>query len=92
MAVPQATAGHFNLLYFAAASSFTKKQSEAFPAPLKATELFDFLEKQHPGFKEKVLNSCMLTVNLEYVDLEEVSGIVIKEGDEVAIIPPVSSG
>ena len=44
-----------------------------------------------------VLESCAVTVNLEYVDVEEENGreragVVIKEGDEVAIIPPVSSG
>ena len=44
-----------------------------------------------------VLGSCAVTVNLEYVDVEEEggkekAGVVINEGDEVAIIPPVSSG
>lgn len=44
-----------------------------------------------------VLDSCAVTVNLEYVDVEEEggkekAGVVIQEGDEVAIIPPVSSG
>ena len=61
--------------------------------------------------KRKVLGSCAVTVNLEYVDIEEdgkeeggneeeekeegkkrKKGLVIKEGDEVGIIPPVSSG
>ena len=46
-----------------------------------------------------MLSSCAVTINLEYVDIESdpehgVSKIdqVIQEGDEVAIIPPVSSG
>ena len=44
-----------------------------------------------------VLDSCAVTVNLEYVDVKEDNdkekvGVEIKEGDEVAIIPPVSSG
>jgi len=39
-----------------------------------------------------VLDSCALTVNLEYVDLDDLEEEMIKEGDEVAIIPPVSSG
>ena len=46
---------------------------------------------------EAVLNSCAVTVNLEYVDVEEdggkeKAGVVINADDEVAIIPPVSSG
>lgn len=88
MTTPQ---GKFKLLYFAAASSFTKKQSEELPAPLRITDLFAELEKKYPGIKAKVLDSCAVTVNLEYIDLEE-SSAVIKVGDEVGIIPPVSSG
>ncbi|KAF1990438.1 Molybdopterin synthase sulfur carrier subunit [Aulographum hederae CBS 113979] len=94
MASAKAPANHFSVLYFAAASSFTSKNSEHLKAPLKASELFAALERQYPGFKEKVLNSCALTVNLQYVDLDEEGdrNITIQEGDEVAIIPPVSSG
>jgi len=64
------------------------------PAPLKASELFDTLETRYPGMKQKVLSSCALTINLAYVDLEDEKDkeVVIKEGDEVGIIPPVSSG
>lgn len=88
---------HFNLLYFASAASFTKKNSEVFEAPIRASDLFDLLEKRYPGIKDIVLSSCAVTVNLEYIDLDvdeeaHESRLVIKEGDEVAIIPPVSSG
>jgi molybdopterin synthase sulfur carrier subunit len=90
--------GCFTLLYFAAASSYVDKSFEHLQAPLAATELFVELEKKHPGIKDKILDSCALTVNLDYVDLEDELAkspevrLVIKEGDEVAIIPPVSSG
>lgn len=84
-------AAKFKILYFAAASSFTKKQTEELPAPLRISDLFNELEKKYPGIKEKVLDSCAVTVNLEYVDLEE-NTVVIKDGDEVGVIPPVSSG
>lgn len=84
--------GHFSLLYFASASTFTKKASEAFPAPSSPVQLFETLEDRYPGIKERVLNSCALTVNLEYVEVNADESDIIKEGDEVAIIPPVSSG
>ncbi|MCJ1388534.1 hypothetical protein MMC18_001381 [Xylographa bjoerkii] len=91
--------GSFTLLYFASASTFTKKTSEYIPAPLKASTLFETLEERYPGFRKRVLSSCAVTINLEYVDIEgvpeeDMSGAdqVIQEGDEVAIIPPVSSG
>ncbi|KAF1350176.1 Molybdopterin synthase sulfur carrier subunit [Delphinella strobiligena] len=92
MSSQKAPAGHFTILYFAAASSFTKKQYEHLPAPLKVSALSEELEKRYPGIKNKVLDSSALTVNLDYVDLEEAKNATIEEGDEVAIIPPVSSG
>lgn len=96
MSSTKAPAGHFLILYFAAASTFTSKTSEAMPAPLRADHLFGKLEERYPGIGEKVLSSCAVTVNLEYVALDEDdaagAGRQINEGDEVAIIPPVSSG
>lgn len=97
MSSPKAPAGHFTLLYFAASSSYTRKEHDFLPAPLPVDRLFDKLEEMYPGIKEKVLSSSAVTVNLDYVDLEEeagngAKGMTISEGDEVAIIPPVSSG
>ncbi|EKD11883.1 uncharacterized protein L3040_009035 [Drepanopeziza brunnea f. sp. 'multigermtubi'] len=90
--------GHFKILYFASASSYTLKDSEVLPAPLPIAKLFDTLDERYRGMKGKVLESCLVTVNLEYVDVPEVAHVetasdyIICEGDEVAIIPPVSSG
>jgi molybdopterin converting factor small subunit len=94
MSTSKAPAGHFTILYFATASSHTSVDSEYLPAPLALSKLFDELEQRYAGITEKVLGSCLVTVNLEYVDVPEEgnSEVVIKEGDEVAIIPPVSSG
>ncbi|KAI7365065.1 hypothetical protein KC354_g5191 [Hortaea werneckii] len=97
MSAPKAPQGQFTLLYFASATSYTRKQHDFLPAPLPILKLHDKLEKLYPGIVEKVLRSCAITVNLDYVDLEEEAskgekGLVIQPGDEVAIIPPVSSG
>ena len=59
---------------------------------MKLSDLFSELEKQYPGIKAKVLDSSAVTINLEYIDLEDAADITIKQGDEVGIIPPVSSG
>ncbi|KAL1852119.1 hypothetical protein Daus18300_012266 [Diaporthe australafricana] len=97
-AAPKAPSGHFNLLYFASAGSFTGKQYEALPAPLPLRKLFATLEERYSGIKPKVLESSLITINLNYVDVPEDANdggadeVVIQEGDEVAIIPPVSSG
>ncbi|PSS27929.1 hypothetical protein M430DRAFT_160724 [Amorphotheca resinae ATCC 22711] len=91
----KASAGHFTILYFASASSYTSKDSEILQAPLPLSKLFETLEERYPGIKAKVLESCLVTVNLEYVDVTGESAgdqTIIQEGDEVAIIPPVSSG
>lgn len=97
---PKPPKGHFNILYFASASSYTSKNVEALPAPLPLSKLFAYLEERYKGIKENVLDNSLVTVNLTYVDVpgdeeDDTSGgevVVIQEGDEVAIIPPVSSG
>lgn len=94
MSAPKPPKGHFNILYFASASSITGKEYEALPAPLPLSKLFTTLEERYPGITPKVLKSCLVTVNLDYVDIpqDDDEEQKIHEGDEVAIIPPVSSG
>lgn len=96
----------FTILYFAAASTYTSKTSELLLAPLPISSLFSMLESRYPGITAKVLKSCAVTINLEYVELDQDSNaslasdggsksderFMIEVGDEVGIIPPVSSG
>jgi len=57
---------------------------------LSIADLFELLELRHPKLKQKkILASVAVAVNLEYVKIEEG---MIRAGDEVAIIPPVSGG
>lgn len=94
MSIPKPPPAHFTLLYFASAASYTRRSYDFFAAPLPLSQLYDVLEQKYPDIKSKVLSTCALTVNLDYVDVEEEEGgrTVIEAGDEVAIIPPVSSG
>ena len=82
----------FTLLYFAAAATLTDRTSDTFQAPMSISQLYKTLNERYPGIQGKVLNSSALTVNLEYVNLDKQDAITIRAGDEVAIIPPVSSG
>jgi len=49
-------------------------------------ELKTLLEEKYPQLKQ--LGSYMIAVNNEYASIND----VIHEGDEVAVIPPVSGG
>ena len=49
-------------------------------------ELKNMLEEKYPRLKQ--LASYMIAVNNEYAN----NDLVIKQGDEIAIIPPVSGG
>lgn len=97
MSVPRAPAGHFTVLYFAAAASYTSRQHDFFSAPIQSDKLFEVLEERYANITARVLSSCAITVNFDYISVgdgsaEENSGMEIQAGDEVAIIPPVSSG
>ncbi|OLL23521.1 Molybdopterin synthase sulfur carrier subunit [Neolecta irregularis DAH-3] len=82
----------FKALYFAAAKDATQMTCENIPMPnttLTMANLSEFLAQRHPALKRRqILEGCLFTVNEEYVDPET----IIKHGDEVAIIPPVSGG
>ncbi|KAJ5531953.1 Molybdopterin synthase sulfur carrier subunit [Penicillium frequentans] len=84
--------GTFTIHYFATASQFTTKNTECLPAPLPLAQLSPLLEERYPGIREKVLVSCGVSLDGEYVDVEEDAQTIIQAGSEVAIIPPVSSG
>lgn len=85
----------FTIHYFATASAYTSKNTEHLPAPLPLPQLYSLLEERYPGIRERVLRSCGLSLDGEYVDLEEAGDgeeRIIRPGAEVALIPPVSSG
>ncbi|KAI9888436.1 MAG: hypothetical protein M1814_006941 [Vezdaea aestivalis] len=89
---PPPPPSHFTLLYFALSTRYTHLAHEYLPAPTTLTQLLTLLDQKYPGLRENVLESALVTVNMEYVDKEGEGDVVIKEGDEVGIIPPVSSG
>jgi molybdopterin converting factor subunit 1 len=50
-------------------------------------DLLDVLRKDYPELG-KLMETLVVSINLEYADFEA----KIKEGDEVALLPPVSGG
>lgn len=57
-----------------------------FPETLTVQTLIERLKQDYEKFKE--LSSFRVAVNMEFSDVSA----VLKDGDEVAIIPPVSGG
>lgn len=79
------------VLYFASTKDIAKTSTETYKIathPLLGDVIFAILER-HPGLKQLVDNSCLITVNLEYTtDMNS----ELKPNDEIALIPPVSGG
>jgi molybdopterin converting factor small subunit len=82
----------FIIHYFAAASQYTAKNTERLPAPTTFSHLFPLLEERYPGIRDAILRSSGISLDGEYVDLDDEPTRLIQPGAEVAIIPPVSSG
>jgi len=85
---------HITVLYFAGASTATKKTTEQISIPdtgLTLPSLNDLLISRYPNTDlEKVLRSSQWSVDAEMVD--EPNSVTFKGGEEVAVIPPVSGG
>jgi molybdopterin converting factor subunit 1 len=79
------------VLYFAASREAAGAAEETLELPPGSTAaaLVADLVKRHPGLTS-VLKACVLAVNHEYVALD--ADLALAEGDEVAVIPPLSGG
>lgn len=79
--------------YYGPSTSFTLgAKSETVDNVQCLDDLFQHWDRNFKGLSEYVRQSCGLTVNLEYIDIELKDQIILDKNDEVAIIPPVSSG
>ncbi|KAF8962762.1 hypothetical protein BDZ97DRAFT_1092673 [Flammula alnicola] len=86
--------GMITVLYFAAASTTTGATSEEVPLPhdgLKLSELVELLVSRHPNTDlGPILNTSRWSVDCEMVDDPET--VLLKGGEEVGVICPVSGG
>lgn len=97
MASPAQETITVKVLYFAKARELATISSETLTL-LKGTVISTLVAevvRLHPGLKPLEL-SCAIAVNLEYIPREEDGAIkedeALEDGDEIAIIPPVSGG
>ncbi len=77
------------ILYFASVAERLGMREEVYPLPvsLSIEGLKRFLSEKHPLLKEP-LQHCRIALNQEFVE----GNPMLRPGDEVAIIPPVSGG
>jgi molybdopterin converting factor subunit 1 len=75
--------------YFAVAADIAKRRDEPLELPEGATvkELLDQLERRYPGL-HRLRPSLRVAVEQEY----GTDGTPLRDGDEVAILPPVCGG
>lgn len=69
--------------------------SEESTITLTVNDLFEYICSKYGAEARALLKSCAVAINMEYLDdIEAQTGNinVIRPGDEVAMIPPVSSG
>ena len=77
------------VLYFSSLKDRIKKSHEVIDIKEKTTvgEFIKILKERYPEL-EKNFDNVMIAVNEEYASSDQ----VLKEGDTLAIIPPVSGG
>lgn len=77
------------VLYFAGAKDATGKRRESIKLPLDTTirELLLEISSTHPRIRN-ILNSMQIAVNYKVAGVDA----ILREADEVALLPPVSGG
>ncbi|KAF9520860.1 hypothetical protein BS47DRAFT_410421 [Hydnum rufescens UP504] len=90
------------VLYFAGALTATGLFSETIPIPLDAgggtpglplSNLSSILSERHSKSNlRSILETSAWSVDTEMIDPDDVSTIILKGGEEVAVICPVSGG
>jgi molybdopterin converting factor small subunit len=88
-----------NILLFAKAKELVRKPSMLLKLPTKFSGLDSLLERVETEIPElKILNRCfVLALNEEYLiedctSRPESNEIILKDQDELAVIPPLSGG
>jgi len=79
-------------LYFAASREITDKKEEQFDLEktvVNSKEFIEILLKKYPGL-QIIIEKSILAINQEYIDRN--AEIILREGDEIAFIPPISGG
>ncbi|KAL2916079.1 hypothetical protein HK105_204503 [Polyrhizophydium stewartii] len=95
---PQPPNGAITVLYFASGRELAGVASEQLPLAgtgASVPEVLAVLTARHPALA-RIAPSCMLAVNMQMVAASGIgadgAAVLVRPGDEVALIPPVSGG
>ncbi|KAG7264707.1 hypothetical protein CRUP_019010 [Coryphaenoides rupestris] len=80
------------VLYFARSAELTGHRSEVVPLPVvtSSSQLWGHLLELHPSLAA-LQDQVVLAVRQQYVSIGDQS-IILADGDEVAVVPPLSGG
>nr|CAH7763140.1 unnamed protein product [Callosobruchus chinensis] len=79
-----------HILFFAKAREIVGKTETKFltDSPIKYSDLLKLIVDEYS--LNEIQNNVILSVNEEYCDAESI--LTLKQGDEIAVIPPLSGG
>ncbi|KAJ8659253.1 molybdopterin converting factor, subunit 1 [Lichtheimia ornata] len=84
------------VLYFAGAHDITHIKNEEIAIPPQSAwtleALLTQLVQKYGDELAKLFEQCMFAVNMEAIDKDNTRHVILKPGDEIGIIPPVSGG
>lgn len=80
------------ILFFAKASELSGTKETHLLIPTTITALFLINKIVNQFGLQSISNNILLSVNQEYVKKDSENQLCLKEGDEIAIIPPISGG
>jgi MoaD family protein len=81
---------HIRILYFAFLKDLTGVRSDTMKLPFGSTihNLLTNILKIYPQINSNLLKLIKVSVNYKIVDAKT----ILKDGDEVALLPPISGG
>lgn len=81
------------VLYFAKSADLAglREESVSVETPISGRRLWDFLVQTHPSLS-RLQGAVVLAVKQEFVAVGDDVPLLLGDGDEVAVVPPLSGG
>uniref|UniRef100_A0A3Q2XSP5 Molybdenum cofactor synthesis 2 n=1 Tax=Hippocampus comes TaxID=109280 RepID=A0A3Q2XSP5_HIPCM len=82
------------VLYFAKSAELSGVREELLQVdtPINSQDLWTRLLGQHPRLLRVLQGHVVLAVRHQYVAIDDQEALTLRDGDEVAVVPPLSGG